>query len=163
MTALAAVLTSFSALAADVTIKPDIDDALRVEVSVSGSKVDYTSGMNTFTLDEYSSIKIKAAEGNAILSVVNNEGERVSGYSGVYNIYGYGNDGKTYTVASASLAEIQTASFKITVNGDVSDVEAVLMPLGTELVLQEGEQIVKFSPEYENYIAIESGTPPCTR
>lgn len=160
LTALAVVVAGFSASAANVTLKLDIDDASRVVVSVNRESVDCTNGMNSFTIDEYSSIMVKATEGNTILSVVNEDGVRLSKYSGAYSIYGYGNDGKTFTVTSASLAEIQTASFKLTVNGDVSDIEAVLMPLGTELVLQEGEQTVKFSPEYETYIAIESGDAP---
>lgn len=155
MVALVSVL-GFSAKAADVTVKLDVDNAERVSVSVAGQPVQCTDGVNSFVLDEYKSIIVKASEGNAILSLVNEAGTPQYGYNGSYSIYGYGNDGRTFSVVTAPLSEIRTAKFTIKLNGDPKLVSASLQPLGTELNLVEGEQEVEFSPEYENKLAISA-------
>ncbi len=155
-----AVFSGLSASAADVTLKLDIDNASRVEVSVNRQVAECVDGMNTFTIDAYSSIMVKATEGNVILSLVNEAGVPQYNSYGTYNIYGYGNDGKTFSVTTAPLDEILTGTFKLTVNGDVDELEASLEPLGLDIELQEGEQTVKFSPEFGNVLSIGSGDAP---
>lgn len=149
-----------SAQTTESTIQLNIDDATHVSVTVAGKPTECTNGLNIFTIGQYETIMVKATEGNVILSVVDNNNVAKPGYGGIYSIYGYDSDGKTYTISTAVLSEIQTASFKLTINGDASELNAALLPLGTDVKLQDGEQTVKFSPEYEKYIEIESSDAP---
>lgn len=157
------LLTAVIGLSAQTTesaIQLNIDDATHVSVTVAGKPTECTNGLNIFTIGQYETIMVKATEGNVILSVVDNNNVAKLGYGGIYSIYGYDSDGKTYTISTAVLSEIQTASFKLTINGDASELNAALLPLGTDVKLQDGEQTVKFSPEYEKYIEIESSDAP---
>ncbi len=153
MMAVMAVVMSFTAKAASVTI--NVDDPSRVSVQVNWVEKTLVAGDNTFELNLNTTnyVYIMAKEGAMLKSVVNAAGTPSSISYGMVSLYEYPTTedyNQKYIVTSVSLAEARTASCKITV--DKADNIGGLEMSSTEerINLVDGENTVKFIPDMES-------------
>ncbi len=153
MLAVMALVMSFTAKAASVTI--NVDDPSRVSVQINYEEKTLVAGDNTFdlTIGNYTSISISAKEGALLKSVVNAAGTPQSIYSGMVYITEYPSAedyNQKYIVTSVALAEARTASCKITVDKAANIGGLQMSSTNERVTLVDGENIVKFIPDMES-------------
>lgn len=153
MLAVMALVMSFTAKAASVTI--NVDDPSRVSVQINYEEKTLVAGDNTFdlTVGNYTSISISAKEGALLKSVVNAAGTPQSIYSGMVYITEYPSAedyNQKYIVTSLSLAEARTASCKITVDKAANIGGLQMSSTNERVTLVDGENTVKFIPDMES-------------
>lgn len=153
MMAVMAVVMSFTAKAASVTI--NVDDPSRVSVQVNWVEKTLVAGDNTFelNLNKTNYVDIMAKDGAMLKSVVNAAGTPSSISYGMVSLYEYPTTedfNQKYFVTSVSLAEARTASCKITVD-KASNIGGFEMSSTEERInLVDGENTVKFIPDMES-------------
>ncbi len=152
--AIFAMVSSFAAMADDVTFTLNIDnpDAVRVEID---SKVQtIVAGDNVFTTPEYADVMVYGIPPYS-LKVTAASGEEQRVYDNIWNLYPSAYTESLYNIRTVNLDELRTAS--CTVNVDCAEmVNAVLTGTYTPIVLQDGENIIKFDPEGENMLTLSS-------
>ena len=153
MMAVMAVVMSFTAKAASVTI--NVDDPSRVSVQVNWVEKTLVAGDNTFelNLNKTNYVDIMAKDGAMLKSVVNAAGTPSSISYGMVSLYEYPTTedyNQKYIVTSVSLDEVRTASCKITVD-KASNIGGFEMSSTEERInLVDGENTVKFIPDMES-------------
>ena len=159
MMAVMAVVMSFTAKAASVTI--NVDDPSRVSVQVNWVEKTLVAGDNTFelNLNKTNYVDIMAKDGAMLKSVVNAAGTPSSISYGMVSLYEYPTTedfNQKYFVTSVSLAEARTASCKITVD-KASNIGGFEMSSTEERInLVDGENTVKFIPDVESPFALSA-------
>ena len=161
MMAVMAVVMSFTAKAASVTI--NVDDPSRVSVQLNSVEQTLVAGDNTFelTVGNYTTVTISAKRGAQIKSVTNAAGTPESTWDGNYYLYQYPSDesySMKYIVTSVSLEDSRTAS--CTINVDNVNNFAGIERSGTyeSINLVNGENTVKFIPDLESPFVLYSGS-----
>ena len=153
MIAVMALVMSFAAKAATVTL--NVDDPSRVNVMVNWEEKDLVAGDNTFQLEtgRSTTIYIGPMRGAIIKSVVNAAGVPESTWDGTYYIYEYPSDedyASKYTITSASLADSRTASCTVNVDKAANIGSLSFESTYDEVTLVDGANIVKFMPGVES-------------
>ena len=153
MMAVMAVVMSFTAKAASVTI--NVDDPNRVSVQLNSVEQTLEAGDNTFelTVGAPTYIYISAKSGAQLKSVTNAAGTPCNTWDGTYTLTEYPSDAEyasKYIVTSVSLADQRTAS--CTINVDNVNNFAGIERSGTyeSINLVNGENTVKFIPDVES-------------
>ncbi len=159
MVAVMALVMSFAAKAASVTI--NVDDPSRVMVQVNWSEQTLVAGDNTFELEvgKSTTVYIAPKTGALIKSVTNAAGTPSSTWDGTYYLYEYPSDesySMKYFVTSVSLADSRTAS--CTVNVDNVEKIGGLETSSTyeRIELVNGANTVKFIPEVESPLVLSA-------
>lgn len=153
MMAVMAVVMSFTAKAASVTI--NVDDPSRVSVQIDYEEKTLVAGDNTFelTVNSYTAVSIGPKEGALLKMVVNAAGTPESIYSGWCNFGEYpSSDDYTqkYIVTTISIAESRTATCKITVDNAANIGGLYMSSTDERVTLVDGENEVKFIPDMES-------------
>ncbi len=153
MMAVMAVVMSFTAKAASVTI--NVDDPNRVSVQLNYVEQTLVAGDNTFdlTVGNYTTIYINAKEGALLKSVVNAAGTTQSISYGMVSIYESPTEdsySQKYIVTSVALAEARTATCKITVDNAANIGGLQMSSTNERVTLVDGENEVKFIPDMES-------------
>ena len=159
MLAVMALVMSFTAKAATITI--NVDDPSRVEVQVNWETKTLVAGDNVFELNLNSTnyVYILPAQGALLKSVTNAEGTPQSISGGQCYLYEYPTKAEyasKYIVKSLSIAEARTAS--CTINVDNVDNIGGLQASGTDerYTLVNGENTVKFIPDMESPLVLSA-------
>lgn len=147
------------------TFKVNIPDA--VELSFNGQTSLIPEGTSTIEIPNYTSVRLKAAEGYAIVSLdpLNGSGWWWEDYSSSYSCYNAGSGNNfTTTIEAINLAETRTAEFTLNIEGDPDYVKVALTgDFTTYLNLYElggteaggvTSYTIKYSPVYEPVLLV---------
>lgn len=159
-------IVGMTANAADIKLTVDVDDASRVGIKITDANYEYqektvVTGTNEYTVPTYATVKVYAKEG-ALLSNIKNitySYDILNGYADTQEVYLYDSN-MSISVKSVVEADVFTGSFKITVD-DPYAVGATLSGTNRRISLEKGENTVKYSPEAETAVTLNSnsGTP----
>ena len=149
-------MTGVATHAADVKVTINVDDASRIGVQVNYADQEVTTGINEFTVPQYTFVRIYAKTGSLIQNVKDN----TSGYdvmSRVGTEYStYPSADVTYTVTSVSEDALYTKSFTVNVDNPTG-VEAMLETSYRSVTLAQGDNTVKYDPTTETKFSIRKG------
>lgn len=144
-----------SAAHADVTIVLNIDNPEALICQVNYQDVDLVAGDNTFNVEEYASITLRAIPPYSIVSITNDSGTPQSIYDNSWYFSANAYNAGKYTVVTQNLDELRTASCIVNVD-DADRVSAVLSGTSSRVALVSGANTVKFDPEVETTLSISS-------
>ncbi len=152
---LVALFGASASHADDVTIVLNIDNPEALICQVNYEDVDLVAGNNTFSLQEYGSITLRAIPPYALVSITNAAGSPQGFYDNTWYFYANSYNAGTYTVVTKNLDEARTASCTVNVD-DADRVSAVLAGTSSRVALVNGSNTVKFDPTTETSLSISS-------
>lgn len=152
--AIFAMVSTFTAMAEDVTFTINIDNPDAVLVESNNQEISLVAGDNEFTVAEYTEFMVRAIPPYS-MTVTAENGELQSIYDNTWYFYPSSNSYSLYNIRTVNLDESRTAS--CTVNVDCAEmVNAVLTGTNTTVVFQAGENTLKFDPELETMLVLSS-------
>lgn len=159
MGAIAMTALSADAEGISVTFNVNVGDAVNMKVSgySSGKNEAYVlkEGSNTIVFDEGDYIEAEGIDPYILKSVTNAAGTPDYLYMGIWYKSVYESDeGQTYNLTVVNKDDLYTASFNM--NVDDATYVAARFNGGREVVLNTGENIVKYDPDSENTVTIRS-------
>ena len=159
-------IVGMTANAADIKLTIDVDDASRVGIKITDANYVYqeqtvVTGTNEYTVPACSTVKVYAKEGALITNIKNTlaSNDICNGYYDTYEVYTFDSN-MSISIKSAKEDDVFTGSFKINVDNP-NAVSASLSGTNRNIALQKGANTVKYAPEKETevYINSSSGTP----
>lgn len=152
--AIFAMVSSFAAMADDVTFTLNIDNPDAVVAKIGNQEVTLVAGDNEFTVAEYTEVTVSAIPPYS-MTVTAENGEKQSVYDNNWYLYPSSNSYSLYNIRTINLDEARTAS--CTVNVDCAEmVNAILAGTYTPVVLEDGANTLKFDPENEALLTLSS-------
>lgn len=150
-------LVGMTANAQTATVTVIVDDASRVGVQVYNNNTymleeqNVVTGSNSYTVNQYSQVKIYAKNGFLLESVLNAGANQISGYQKEYSTYPYGD--VILDVKSVSEEAVYTASFNLNVDNPLA-VSAMFEGSYRAITLNAGDNAVRYDPKSETRFMI---------
>lgn len=152
--AIFAMVSSFTAMAEDVTFTLNIDNPEAVLVESNNQEITLVAGDNEFTVAEYTEFMVRAIPPYS-MTVTADNGEVQTLYDNTWYFSPSSYSHSLYNIRTINLDESRTAS--CTVNVDCAEmVNAVLTGTYSTVVLHDGENTLKFDPEVETMLTLSS-------
>lgn len=152
--AIFAMVSSFTAMAEDVTFTLNIDNPDAVLVESNNQEITLVAGDNVFTVAEYTEFMVRAVPPYS-MTVTAENGEVQTLYDNTWYFSPSSYSHSLYNIRTINLDESRTAS--CTVNVDCAEmVNAVLTGTYTTVVFQDGENTLKFDPQVETMLTLSS-------